>query len=64
MAIKKGTPAAVGVKPASAKGRETQQRTIASAIAASTSRDPRRLMREAAWARMFGRTESKNPFAR
>jgi hypothetical protein len=26
--------------------------------------DPNRLLREAAWSRMFGRTESKNPFAR
>jgi hypothetical protein len=26
--------------------------------------DPNRLLREAAWSRMFGRTETKNPFAR
>jgi hypothetical protein len=26
--------------------------------------DPNRLLREAAWSRMFGRTETKNPFTR
>jgi hypothetical protein len=26
--------------------------------------DPNRLLREAAWSRMFGRTEAKNPFTR
>jgi hypothetical protein len=26
--------------------------------------DPSRLLREAAWSRMFGRTEAKNPFTR
>jgi hypothetical protein len=28
------------------------------------SSDPNRLLREAAWSRMFGRIESKNPFTR
>ena len=32
------------------------------AISNTGSSDPRQLMREAAWARMFGRTETKNPF--
>ena len=31
---------------------------------ATTLRDPNRLLREAAWSRMFGRIETKNPFAR
>lgn len=31
---------------------------------ASLSTDTNRLLREAAWSRMFGRTESKNPFTR
>jgi hypothetical protein len=26
--------------------------------------DPNRLLREAAWSRMFGRTDAKNPFTR
>jgi hypothetical protein len=30
----------------------------------AVSGDSNRLLREAAWSRMFGRTESKNPFAR
>ena len=31
---------------------------------ASATGDQNRLLREAAWSRMFGRVESKNPFAR
>jgi len=30
----------------------------------STNGDSNRLLREAAWSRMFGRTEAKNPFTR
>ena len=29
-----------------------------------SSTNPNRLLREAAWSRMFGRVESKNPFTR
>jgi len=32
--------------------------------AAPRPSNPQQLMREAAWSRMFGRTESKNPFTR
>jgi hypothetical protein len=32
--------------------------------AANGANDPGRLLREAAWSRMFGRVEAKNPFAR
>jgi len=32
--------------------------------AQAATADPNRLLREAAWSRMFGRTETKNPFAR
>jgi hypothetical protein len=32
--------------------------------AAPRPSSPQQLMREAAWSRMFGRTESKNPFTR
>jgi hypothetical protein len=32
--------------------------------ATSGTNDPGRLLREAAWSRMFGRVEAKNPFAR
>ena len=31
---------------------------------ASRDSDPRRFMREAAWSRMFGRIETRNPFTR
>jgi hypothetical protein len=34
------------------------------AITATNPADQGRLLREAAWSRMFGRLESKNPFAR
>jgi hypothetical protein len=33
-------------------------------VAATDAADLNRLLREAAWSRMFGRVESKNPFAR
>ena len=32
--------------------------------APQSSGDPNRLLREAAWSRMFGRIETKNPFTR
>lgn len=64
MATKKGTPAPAGNKSAPATGKGTRQRGVARPIAAGTGSDPRQLMREAAWARMFGRTEAKNPFTR
>lgn len=31
---------------------------------ASMLSEPNRMLREAAWTRMFGRTETKNPFTR
>ena len=34
------------------------------AVVASDSGNSNRLLREAAWSRMFGRVESKNPFSR
>jgi hypothetical protein len=33
-------------------------------VATPARTDPNRLLREAAWSRMFGRTDAKNPFAR
>jgi len=64
MATKKGTPAPAGKKSTSATGKGTQQRVVARAIPTDAGSDPRQLMREAAWARMFGRAEAKNPFTR
>jgi hypothetical protein len=46
---------------APAIGRRATRQDAAPAAAAS---DPNRLLREAAWSRMFGRTDAKNPFAR
>ena len=39
-------------------------RGVVRAIAAAPAGNPNRLLREAAWIRMFGRIESKNPFTR
>jgi hypothetical protein len=52
-----------------ANRRETPSREPPRAAAQSTETqrqadDPQRLLREAAWSQMFGRTEAKNPFTR
>lgn len=69
MAAKKGSPATAGAKPAPAArqgpaARKEAPRGNGQQATAAATEDPRRLMREAAWARMFGRTETKNPFTR
>jgi hypothetical protein len=58
MALKK-TPARrkAPVKPVVA-------RAVAQERVATGGSSPNRLLREAAWSRMFGRIESKNPFTR
>jgi hypothetical protein len=62
MAPRKAKPAPVARKAAApATGRRATRQDTA---AASGGNDPGRLLREAAWGRMFGRTEAKNPFAR
>jgi hypothetical protein len=45
-----------------AKPTEVGQKTAGPAVTESTNDNPRRLLREAAWAQMFGRAEAKNPF--
>jgi hypothetical protein len=61
MALKKGAtaPPARGqaVKPAA-------PRPVAQQRSPGGGSDSTRLLREAAWSRMFGRVESKNPFTR
>ena len=59
------------VKPATASaGKTVAARGTARAVApppvlaAREAGNSQRLLREAAWSRMFGRTEAKNPFAR
>ena len=52
---------------AAAKTRTTdppERRASRPAAPVATGGDSNRLLREAAWSRMFGRVESKNPFTR
>ena len=69
MAQKKAKPAPVARKaaaPAAAIEQRPARQTTTAAVggAAVGGTDPNRLLREAAWSRMFGRIEAKNPFAR
>ena len=41
-----------------------ERRANRAAVPAEAGGESSRLLREAAWSRMFGRIESKNPFAR
>jgi hypothetical protein len=58
MALKK-TPA-----PRKAQVKPVVERVVAQERVATGGSNPNRLLREAAWSRMFGRIESKNPFTR
>ena len=59
MAIKKAT----AVRPARGPAAKTvEARPVA--VERSAGGDSTRMLREAAWSRMFGRVESKNPFTR
>jgi hypothetical protein len=55
---KKVTAREAPAKAASAEPRAARQ------AAQPSGTNPNRLLREAAWSRMFGRVESKNPFTR
>jgi hypothetical protein len=63
MATKKAKPAAATAAKAVA-GRATA-RSVAqpAAMPAAATGNSQRLLREAAWSRMFGRANTKNPFA-
>jgi len=51
--------------PRKAPAKTTVQRTaVQERSTSSAGSNPSRLLREAAWSRMFGRIESKNPFTR
>lgn len=52
-------PAKAGTPVVAVEARMTR-----STVRQPTGGDPNRLLREAAWSRMFGRTEAKNPFTR
>jgi hypothetical protein len=59
MAVKKAT----AVRPARGRAaKAVEARPVAQER--STGGDSTRMLREAAWSRMFGRVESKNPFTR
>ena len=59
MAVKK----AIAVRPARGQAaKAVEARPVAQER--STGGDSTRMLREAAWSRMFGRVESKNPFTR
>ncbi len=64
MATKKDKPAAAPVAKAVAS--RGTARTVAqpAALATQATGNSQRLLREAAWSRMFGRADTKNPFAR
>lgn len=63
MALKKTpAPRKAPVKPAPVK--PAIVRAVAQDRTAAVAASPNRLLREAAWSRMFGRIELKNPFTR
>jgi hypothetical protein len=59
MAVKKAT----AVRPARGQAAKAVEARPA-AVERSAGGDSTRMLREAAWSRMFGRVESKNPFTR
>ena len=63
MAPRKAKAAAPAPK-ARAPAAATERRATRQAAQPESGSNPNRLLREAAWSRMFGRVESKNPFTR
>lgn len=62
MAPRKTKPATVAQK-ASAPATTIERRATRQAAATTTGgSNPNQMLREAAWSRMFGRIETKNPF--
>ena len=66
MATKKDKPAAAAPVAAKVVVRKTAARVAAQPVATpvQAAGNSQRLLREAAWSRMFGRADTKNPFAR
>jgi hypothetical protein len=62
MATKKAKPAAVSKAVATRTAARAVVRSVV--VVESENGNSRRLLREAAWTRMFGRADMKNPFAR
>ena len=63
MAPRKAKAAAPAPK-ARAPAAAAERRATRQAAQPESGSNPNRLLREAAWSRMFGRVESKNPFTR
>jgi hypothetical protein len=70
MATTKARSIRGGAKPpgivivGSGNAKAAQRSAGQSTVALTTGGNTNRLLREAAWSRMFGRVESKNPFTR
>jgi hypothetical protein len=64
MATKNAKPAAAPATRAAANRRTSQVIATPVSLATPEAGIPQRLLREAAWSRMFGRADVKNPFAR
>jgi hypothetical protein len=64
MATRKAKPAPVASTSEATPTAVIEPRVVRRVTVVATSSDSNRLLREAAWSRMFGRVESKNPFAR
>jgi hypothetical protein len=63
MALKKGA-AAPPARNSAVKATATRPAAEPRSPSGGGAGDSTRLLREAAWSRMFGRVESKNPFTR
>jgi hypothetical protein len=64
MAQKKAKSAPAARKTSASDSAVVRRAIRQDSAAANSASDPGRLLREAAWSRMFGRVEAKNPFAR
>lgn len=64
MASRKETPVTANPKPSVVAEAPPRLSARPAPLPRSATADPRQLMREAAWSRMFGRVEAKNPFTR
>ncbi|MGA3399865.1 MAG: hypothetical protein ABSC95_11645 [Acetobacteraceae bacterium] len=64
MATKRDKPAVASVSKAVASRGTPRAVAQPAAVATQAAGGSQRLLREAAWSRMFGRADTKNPFAR
>lgn len=64
MATKKARPAATSAAKATVSEVRARQAAPPAVAAMQDGSSSQRLLREAAWSRMFGRADTKNPFGR